>query len=131
MRVAPTADEIAIATSVLRRLTPEQLSEYSELREAGCALFKRDIVKAAFSSDDAVAYLKKQSAQRQTLKELRRLSAHIAQEHAAARETRAARPTRSAARLKQASATFLISHCAPSCVRKSINFNKLLKLTVP
>ena len=86
MRVAPTADEIAIATSVLRRLTPEQLSEYSELREAGCALFKRDIVKAAFSTDDAVAYLKKQSAQRQTLKELRRLSAHIAQEHAAARE---------------------------------------------
>ena len=32
---------------------------------------------------------------------------------------------------RHAFATFTISHCAPMCVRKSMNLSKLLRLTVP
>ena len=51
----------------------------------GCALFKRDIVKAAFARTTLWPF-EEAAHNDKRLKELRRLSAHIAQEHAAACE---------------------------------------------
>ena len=83
MEPEPSGCEIEQCTSVLRRLRPVDLQrpELSGLVDAATALFTRHIVKAQFSSDDVVSFLKEQSQHRQRLKELRRLHSLIMADH--------------------------------------------------
>ena len=81
----PTEAEVAMATRILKRLTPKSLDEHPELLAVGSALFQRVAVTQAFGTPDVKAFLQRQSAHRQMLKDLKRLHAHIQSEHAAAK----------------------------------------------
>ena len=83
----PTVDEIASCTRVLLSITQDDLDQPScaELVAAGTALFKRRIMKAAFGTEDVVAFMKKKSGYSNTLAELKTLRAKIRADHEAAR----------------------------------------------
>ena len=83
----PTLDEIASCTRVLLSMTQDDLEQSScaELVAAGTALFKRRIMKAAFGTEDVVAFMKKKSGYNNTLAELKTLRNKIRADHEAAR----------------------------------------------
>eukprot|EP00811_Abedinium_folium_P005483 NODE_1504_length_2456_cov_6.787892.p1 GENE.NODE_1504_length_2456_cov_6.787892~~NODE_1504_length_2456_cov_6.787892.p1 ORF type:complete len:603 (+),score=187.96 NODE_1504_length_2456_cov_6.787892:57-1865(+) len=80
---APSAEDVALCVVVLRQLKPAdlQLPEMAELCAAGTALFTRHITKIAFGEKQVVDFLKEQSKNRKTVRELKRLESVIKDEH--------------------------------------------------
>eukprot|EP00930_Biecheleria_cincta_P069168 TRINITY_DN56946_c0_g1_i1.p1 TRINITY_DN56946_c0_g1~~TRINITY_DN56946_c0_g1_i1.p1 ORF type:complete len:566 (-),score=101.43 TRINITY_DN56946_c0_g1_i1:234-1931(-) len=87
--VLPSASDLLLCTSVLRRLSPLdlQLEELKDLLEVGTTLFKSHICKLQFGSADAVEFLKKKHSITKQIAELKRLESRLAQRHETRKET--------------------------------------------
>eukprot|EP00931_Biecheleriopsis_adriatica_P089412 TRINITY_DN63550_c0_g1_i1.p1 TRINITY_DN63550_c0_g1~~TRINITY_DN63550_c0_g1_i1.p1 ORF type:complete len:570 (-),score=128.78 TRINITY_DN63550_c0_g1_i1:31-1740(-) len=85
----PSASDLSLCTSILRRLKPSdlQLDELKELSEVGAALFKSRVCKEQFGSADVVDFLKKKHSTEKRIAELQRLEETLAHRHEARKDT--------------------------------------------
>jgi hypothetical protein len=81
---ATSADRLAQCVHFLIALTPEDLQSdetYAPLVEAGCALFKSQVLKRAFGQEDVLIYMREQAEQKRLLKKLERLAQRVSDVH--------------------------------------------------
>lgn len=79
----PSADAVAAAVAVLRALKPKDLERaaFAPLRDAGCRLFRRQVMKEAFGGDDIKAFLEEKTRNKQMLRDLEKLDRIVSGAH--------------------------------------------------